>query len=382
LRVYVLQSVCVKPVKRCSLLLVAGAIWLVGTPAIGVAQDDSSADSASGGNSLIPIPVFFTTPETGVAFGAGATYLIRSDSGGLSVRPSSLRAFAVYTAKKQLILSVGGELYLDRERHQARFDVSYLRFPTTFWGIGNDAPDAAEEDYTPRTFGVLLGWQRQVVPGWYAGLTAEFAHRRLLETEDGGLLATAAVPGVADGRVVGGGLAASRDTRDNTVYPRSGSFHQLTWSVFDEAIGSDYSYASTVLDLRHYVSVTAGHVMALRVVGIAKTATPPFDRLSELGGDVLLRGYFQGRFRDRQLLAVQGEYRLPVWWRVGVVGFAGAGQVARDLDGFDVDGVKLSAGLGLRVALSPSDGLNLRADWGYGFDVGTSGLYLGLGEAF
>ena len=109
---------------------------------------------------------------------------------------------------------------------------------------------------------------------------------------------------------------------------------------------------------------------------------PPFDHLAQLGGDVLLRGYYQGRFRDRHLLALEGEYRMPMVWRIGLVGFAGAGRVAGRLDAFDLTGLKTSAGGGLRFLLSPSEGLNIRADWAYGFAVRSGAFYLSLGEAF
>jgi outer membrane translocation and assembly module TamA len=102
----------------------------------------------------------------------------------------------------------------------------------------------------------------------------------------------------------------------------------------------------------------------------------------QLGGDQLLRGYYGGRFRDQDLLALQAEYRMPVWWRLGAVGFVAAGQVAPKLDDLGLDRFKPAAGLGLRFLLSPEEGLNIRADYGWGFDVESSGFYLSIGEIF
>jgi hypothetical protein len=50
-----------------------------------------------------------------------------------------------------------------------------------------------------------------------------------------------------------------------------------------------------------------------------------------------MRGYYEGRFRERQLYAVQAEYRAHLFWRVGAVGFASLGGVARDIDGTTFD---------------------------------------------
>jgi outer membrane protein assembly factor BamA len=120
--------------------------------------------------------------------------------------------------------------------------------------------------------------------------------------------------------------------------------------------------------------------VALRALGIANGGTVPFQLMPQLGGSELLRGYFGGRFRERQLLAAQAEFRSSLWKRIGLVAFADTGQVAHDLDGFGADRFRFSYGAGLRILLIPQEGMNLRADFGFGEDE--SGFYLAFGEAF
>lgn len=45
-----------------------------------------------------------------------------------------------------------------------------------------------------------------------------------------------------------------------------------------------------------------------------------------------MRGYFQGRLRDRNTLMLQAEYRRKLIWNVGVTAFAGFGSVSRNID--------------------------------------------------
>ncbi len=182
--------------------------------------------------------------------------------------------------------------------------------------------------------------------------------------------------------MVGVGGMVSRDTRSSTVYPRSGSYHQLRASVYEGLIGSNYDFGRITLDLRTYRSLAANHVLALRGLVMASPGSPPFDLMPELGGDVLLRGYFSGRFRDRHLLAVEGEYRTTIWSRIGATIFGGLGQVADSFGNLTWSGFHPAVGTGLRILLSPDEGLNIRADFGYGFDVRSTGFYLGIGEAF
>jgi outer membrane protein assembly factor BamA len=346
------------------------------TDVMAVAREDTTLQ----GSTIIPFPFFFTTPETGAAVGATLIYYFRPSKSGEGDRPSTISPVFVYTSKKQIITFLESDIYLGGGRYRTTSEFGYSRFPNTFWGVGNNAPESAEEDYTPRTFTAGAEFRWQFAPGWYAGGNVGFADRKLLETTEGGLLDTGAVPGTVDGQLVTVGLLISLDTRDDITYPRSGSLHQLSVSVYDEALGSDYGFVTYSVDLRRYVSVFGSHVLALWGLGWFSTGSPPFDLVPQLGGDELLRGYFEGRYRDRDLLALQAEYRAPVWWRFGVVGFAGVGQVSPDLSGFGLDAFHASGGAGVRFLLSPGEGLNLRADLGFGENG--SGFYLSMGEAF
>ena len=58
----------------------------------------------------------------------------------------------------------------------------------------------------------------------------------------------------------------------------------------------------------------------------------------------------------------------------------GLGQVARDTGQLGINRFHYSYGAGLRVLLVEEEGLNLRADFGFGSDQ--SGFYLGIGEVF
>jgi hypothetical protein len=93
-----------------------------------------------------------------------------------------------------------------------------------------------------------------------------------------------------------------------------------------------------------------------------------------------MRGYYQGRYRDRIFATAQAEYRLTLSRRLGVVTFAGVGDVGSTLASLTMRSLKVSAGLGLRFALNPDEHLNVRMDWGFG--RGTDGLYFSIREAF
>ena len=337
------------------------------------------------GSSFIPLPVVFYQPETGVGFGVTGVYLFQlggaTDSAARRL-PSTIAAVGIFTTKSQIIAAVQTELYPASGRYRYIGELSFSKFPTKLWGIGNDTPEELEEDYTPVSFSVAFEAQRRLRRGWYAGVTTQFAYRELKEVQDGGLIDSDSIPGTEDGRIIGAGLLLLRDTRESTWYPRSSSFHQIRAMLFDGVFGSEYDYFSLTVDLRKYAPVFTDHVVALRATGVGISGDPPFDLLPQLGGDALLRGYYQGRFRDKDLLAFQAEYRAPVWWKLGAVAFVSAGQVAPELSSLRFDAFHPAAGFGFRFLIQEEEGVQIRADFAWGFDVESSGFYINIGEAF
>jgi hypothetical protein len=78
-----------------------------------------------------------------------------------------------------------------------------------------------------------------------------------------------------------------------------------------------------------------------------------------------LRGYQAGRYRDRAMFAVQGEWRVILPWRLGATAFGGVGEVAPDGKSFNTGGLLPSGGGGLRFNLSKQHRINLRLDLAY-----------------
>ncbi|MEO6850872.1 MAG: polymerase, partial [Mucilaginibacter sp.] len=110
----------------------------------------------------------------------------------------------------------------------------------------------------------------------------------------------------------------------------------------------------------------------------------PFYLLPALGSDEMMRGYYNGRYRDRNFIAGQTELRYRISNRIGIVGFIGAGEVAHA--SFSFNTLKPNYGGGLRYFFDTEKGLSIRADYGFGQkptgETRQSGLYVALGQAF
>ncbi len=331
-------------------------------------------------DSFVLFPYVFYSPETSLAGGLILMATGSSDPQDANQHENVTRGGGFATLNGQAEGFVSGEYFLPDNRMRLALDSYAARYPNKFFGIGPDA--RSEEDYVPfecaadGTAGFL------VVPGLYLGPRLRWFSSWMQEREAGGALANASVPGADGAGILAPGFRLTYEGRDSSVAPSSGFFAELCGSWSFPTFGGGSSYPSMIIDARAYLAPFAGRkiVLAGQFYGAVAGGTPPFQELPRLGGDKLLRGYYDGRYRDNALVALQAEARIPVWRRFGVAIFAAAGQVAHDPLAFDLRAFKLAAGVGLRFVLDKESGAGLRAD----VAMGESGadFYFNLGEAF
>jgi outer membrane protein assembly factor BamA len=249
-----------------------------------------------------------------------------------------------------------------------------------YYGIGEATPIGDKEIYTPRGIDLQVTAQQRLRQSLYGVLGARVLDQRL-RFDSAGALAAGTTVGTAGGRTVELTGGALLDTRDHLFAPERGTFSQLTFTMSDRALGSQYTYQRLRLDARRYMRLAPSHVLAAHVVTIGTSGQVPFDQLPLSGGSDILRGYARGRYRDRYLAAAQLEYRSPFVRRVGAVAFAGAGTVGERLGALASSAVLPTYGVGLRVQIDPRQRTAVRADYGRGRD-GASGLYIGFNQSF
>lgn len=339
-----------------------------------VSEKDSARVPQSG---IYPLPIFFYTPETKFAGGAAVLFLHRDST---EQRASSITGNAIYTQKMQAVVSCSGDLYFDGGHTRVLGELTFQKYPNKFFGVGNETLESSEETYTPQTFLLRAVFYKNILKSVNLGPALRYEHLSMREIAPGGLLSSGAIPGSNGGVSSGIGFVSNWDSRDNTFSARSGGFYQLTFLMYRSAFGSDYNYTDIQIDTRTFTELFAEHVVAIQAAAEFMDGTVPFQSLVRFGGQSLLRGYYDGRYRDKNGVAVQAEYRVPVWWRFGAVGFLGAAQVTDRVGHFSFDRFWIAGGVGLRFALNPEERINLRLDYGVGKN--SSGLYITVTEAF
>jgi hypothetical protein len=357
--------------------LLAAALAL---PRPAAAAEEPSKETQPYRARLIGVPFIYYSPETKLAFGGGGVVNFRAGRHKAETRTSSVWAYASYNMAKQFNVMVKPEITLDRNNLYIGGLLRWERAPQKFFGVGSDMPATAEETFTPRRLVVELGVKRRLLGPLFAGLRFDFEQTTMEKVEAGGLLDAGGVAGSRGGMLSGFGLSLDWDTRDAVLFPRRGSFVQFTADSYGAMAGSDFSFSRLVFDLRRYLPLGADRVLAIQAYIYSSGGDVPFQRLAQIGGESLLRGYYKGRFRDKSLVAVQAEYRALITKRIGVAGFAGLADLFPGWSDFRGEALKFSIGTGLRYMVNKRDGTTLRLDLAWG--RASFGLYVTAKEAF
>jgi hypothetical protein len=337
-----------------------------------------AAPAGEGAWQLVPAVLPAYQPETSFLLGGAAVLALQYPEGSGHRESQVLLAGAV-TVRRQYSALLQPDVYLWQDRIHLGSTLSVARFPDLFFGIG-ETRRTDEEWYTPIFYELELSPKLLLLSGAYLGPSFRVLQTEMVRTEAGGSLANGTIPGSRGGTSVELGLSLLWDTRDRTLYPRAGGLLRARLASARGAWGSDFDYDVSRLDARRYFSLPwPGHIAALQALVELRAGTPPFYGTGRLGGAELLRGYYEGRYRDRQYLAAQAEYRAPLVWRFGAVLFVAAGTVAPALDQLELDRLKVAAGTGLRWAPLADVPVNVRLDLAYGEDLN---FYFGIGEAF
>jgi outer membrane protein assembly factor BamA len=328
-------------------------------------------------------PYAYYTPETELAFGAGGimTFYTAEDA---ILRPSKVTLSGYYSTKGQYKFSAGPQVYLGKNTIFITAALDYGYYVDKFWGIGTDSPDIDTEEYATRAFGLEAGVQVpplvRLLHQTQAGVLFDIWNNDVVDKKENPYLTAGGLRGEDGGASTGLGLTWGWDTRDQIFYPTSGGNHQVKAVFYGQWLGGDFDFNRIEVDLRRYIAMSPRQVLAIQAFVQSVFGSPPFYELPALGGQRIMRGYYQGRYRDENLLAGQVEYRTHLSGRFGAVGFAGIGDVSSKLRDLKIRDLKCSFGAGLRVLFNKAEKVNLRADIGFG--RGTSGVYFGLEEAF
>ncbi|MBD2769609.1 BamA/TamA family outer membrane protein [Hymenobacter sp. BT664] len=347
---------------------------------------------------LLPIPVLFYQAETGLGYGLGGLLSGRFSSDTLT-RPSNARVQYWTTTQGQSLIQLVHTVYTPGEKFYLNGEISAYDILLYYYGIGPKSASADESETAYKLFIINQRIQKQIAPKMFFGalyrLTdiSQFDIKPRNRKDDApNVFLTDVTERERRGtRISGLGPVFTYDTRDLPLAAFSGNLVDVSATFNGTGLGSDYRFVRYQLDARHFRPIVSNRtILALQFLGQFHTGDVPFRELAGLGANLggtlynnanLLRGIYEQRFRDRQMVMFQAEVRQKLFWRIDGAVFGGVGNVANTISNLSLGNTKYAGGAGIRFNFIQRDRVNLRLDYAGG--TGSSpGFLFAIGEAF
>lgn len=326
---------------------------------------------------VIPLPVVFYTPETHVAYGVLGVCLFRTDS---AARTSNVDFAVIHTQNAQTVIEPTYTIFTRHEKYLIRGMLLYTKYPEFYYGIGPETTPDQEELISYQSLRAYNRFLRQIRHKWFVGVQQQYFRTFDVTRSSMRPAAPQTLIGGLGSIVNGVGLASVVDTRDNIYSPVQGWYADVSFMDYGRYLGSQFDFTNYLFDIRHYRSLSPNTVLAGQFYMNLNVGEVPFKQAATIGGSTLMRGYYNGRYRDNDALVFQAEVRQRIYGRFGGVAFLSVGDVAHRLGDFNLVDLKTTGGMGLRFLISRKEHLNIRVDAAVGKQ--THGFYINISEAF
>lgn len=325
--------------------------------------------------SIIGGPHYSTDTKLGLGLVAAGLY--RTDRNDTILPPSNMSLFGDVSTVGFYMLGVRGLHIFPHDRYRLDYTLYFYSFPCKYWGIGyaNGNNDANETEMNRWQAQAKASFMFRVAPSTYIGpmLTFDFIEGKNIKN-----------PELLEGmdritRNTGVGLTFVYDSRDVTTNPKRGFYVNLSQCFRPKFMGNDYAFSTTDLRFNAYRRVWKGGIIATDLRSQLNFGNPSWGMMALLGNSYSMRGYYEGRYRDKHKIEAQVELRQHVWKRNSVVAWVGAGTVFNKFSAMRMGHVLPNFGIGYRWEFKKD--VNVRLDYGFG-KSGQSGFIFNINEAF
>ncbi|MCH7415020.1 outer membrane protein assembly factor [Belliella sp. R4-6] len=327
------------------------------------------------------LPLVYYTPETSWSFGAGAVANFKLGYQNQKTYKSQIALGGAYTLLNQFLAYGSWRIFTEENKNLFAGEIGWYRYVYFFYGIGPHVNESDREQFDATFPRLRFDYLRKVKSNLYLGFRYHYDDFDITSVEINGLLDSGGILGSVGGRLSGVGPIVYFDSRDSQIFPTRGVFAESSFQTFHKSIGSQYNYSRMLVDFRSVHSINEKSVLVWNAYSELMFGDTPFFGLPLVGGNRLLRGLFEGKFRDKNLVLAQAEYRWKFLPRWGAVGFAGLGNIFSQENSFHFNQTKFTYGLGGRFQLSKKEKLNLRLDFAKSPNEDLR-IYLTFGEAF
>lgn len=324
--------------------------------------------------SVIGGPHYSSAVGLGLGLMASGLYYPANDT---LVPPSNVTLFGDVATSGFCLIGVSGNNLFKGDRYRLNYKMYLYSFPTLFYGVGyeNGLDKDHKSSYKRFQSRMQATFLFRIAKALFAGpqLSWDYVHGTNAEH-----------PAYWNGQDMtissfSPGLSLTYDSRDNLTAPYKGIYVNVNQRFFIKGLNKTYHFNSTDVTANFYTPVWKGGVLAAQLHGLFNYGGQvPWFQMAMVGGNSSMRGYFEGRYRDKNMLDGQIELRQHIWKRHGVVMWAGAANIFPETKAIRFKKTLPNFGFGYRWEFKKR--VNIRLDYGFGRHI--SGFLFNINEAF
>lgn len=325
--------------------------------------------------SIIGGPHYSTDTKLGIGLVAAGLY--RANANDTLLPPSNVSLFGDVSTVGFYMLGIRGTHIFPQDKYRADYTIYFYSFPCKFWGMGYDMgdDDSNKSDMKRWQARFKASFLFHMGDNLYLGpmVSYDYVIGRRIER-----------PELLNGMDqhtwnIGAGFSAVYDTRDVLTYPHRGFYINLSQCFRPRFMGNDYAFSTTELQVDAYQRVWRGAILAEDFRTMLNFGNPSWGMMALLGNSNSMRGYYEGRYRDKHKMEAQVELRQHVWKRNSLTTWVGAGTVFHKFSEMRSRHILPNFGIGYRWEFKKN--VNVRLDYGFG-KAGQTGFLFSINEAF
>ncbi|HMH21870.1 MAG TPA: hypothetical protein VK563_08840 [Puia sp.] len=345
----------------------------------------------SGKLHISALPIVGYTLQTGFAGVLSSNFAFYTSEHS-QANLSNILTSITYSQYKQILFPIQADIWTKGNKYNIVTDWRYLKYPSTTYGLGGNTPADSGYgiDYSYLRFHQAI--LKTISKDLYLGIGYDLDYFwNIVEINPPPDGATDFETYGFRKKEVASGISLHflYDSRRNQINPENGGYLSASYRPNFTFLGSDANWQSLILDLRKYIRFPGSthNVLALWNYDWFTTGSdnPPYLLLPSTGWDAYsntARGYIQGRYRSRNMVYLESEYRFGITSNglLGGVVFANAQSFSETASGrfqYVIPGY----GGGIRISLNKFSRTNLCVDYGIGRN-GSGGFFVNLGEVF
>ena len=325
--------------------------------------------------SIIGGPHYSTDTKLGLGLVAAGLY--RTNPNDTILPPSNISLFSDVSTVGFYMLGIRGTHIFPQDKYRADYTVYFYSFPCDYWGMGYDmGNDDSNKSEMKR-------WQARIKGSFLFHLGSNFYIGPMV-SYDYVIGKNVERPELLNGMDrhtwnLGAGFSAVYDSRDVLTYPHQGLYINLTQCFRPRFMGNDYAFSTTELQVDAYQKIWKGAILAEDFRTMLNFGNPSWGMMALLGNSNSMRGYYEGRYRDKHKMEAQVELRQHIWKRNSLTAWIGAGTIFSKFSNIRSRHILPNYGLGYRWEFKKN--VNVRLDYGFG-KAGQSGFLFSINEAF